>query len=438
MTAQIRETDAVTGRHGTLGVIGAAALVAGSMVGSGVYLLPATLGAIGSISILGWIGATLAALAIAGVFAGLSKAAPCATGLTGYVQAGLGPFFGSQVTISFWTTNWVGNVAIALAVAGAAGYLVPALAGPGPRLALTLASIWLAVAASWLGPRTVARVEGLTLGVGLLPVLLAATFGWLAFHPTVFLASWNPHGLQAGSAVGASALAAFWAFLGVECAAAGAASVRDPARNIPRATLFGVVGVALLYISASSVLMGIIPATDLAASSAPFAVAAKATLGVGLGGAIAVCALLRAQGCLTGWTLVTSETTRTGADQGAFPGVFRTRPGERASAVNLLTLGGLMSAVAIGSATPTLAQQFSTVANIAVILSLYNYGLAGLSLIRLARTYPARRRWAATATAVVAIVASGAIMASAKPVELLLCLFPLGAAAVLYLWLRRG
>ena len=265
-----------------------------------------------------------------GVFAGLSKAAPCATGLTGYVQAGLGPFFGSQVTISFWTTNWVGNVAIALAVAGAAGYLVPALAGPGPRLALTLASIWLAVAASWLGPRTVARVEGLTLGVGLLPVLLAATFGWLAFHPTVFLASWNPHGLQASSAVGASALAAFWAFLGVECAAAGAASVRDPARNIPRATLFGVVGVALLYISASSVLMGIIPATDLAASSAPFANAAKAMLGVGLGGAIAVCALLRAQGCLTGWTLVTSETTRTGADQGAFPGVFRTRPGERA------------------------------------------------------------------------------------------------------------
>ena len=33
MTAQIRETDAVTGRHGTLGVIGAAALVAGSRVG---------------------------------------------------------------------------------------------------------------------------------------------------------------------------------------------------------------------------------------------------------------------------------------------------------------------------------------------------------------------------------------------------------------------
>ncbi|WP_293902472.1 amino acid permease [Phenylobacterium sp.] len=438
MVASVSEAGArPADGHGSMGVVGAAALVAGSMVGSGVYLLPATLGAVGSISILGWIAATVAALAIAGVFAWLGRAAPHATGMPTYVEAGLGRFFGVQVTLSFWTSNWVGNASIALAVAGAAGYLVPALAGPGPRLAVTLAAIWFAVAAAWLGPRAVTRVEGLTLGLGLLPVILAATFGWLAFHPAVFLASWNPQGLSPGAAVGASALSAFWAFLGVECAAAVARVVRDPTRNVPRATLAGVAGVAVLYISACTVLMGVLPAATLAASGSPFAEAGKASLGVGLGGVIAVSALLRALGCVTGWTLVAAETTRSGADEGLFPRLFRTRPGERASPANLLTMGALMSLMAVSTATPTLAQQFSTLANIAVILSLYSYALCGLSLVRLVGGYAPHRRLAARATAVVAIGCAVAIAASAKPIELVLCLVPLGAAAALYLWLNR-
>ena len=423
--------------HREVGVLGAAALVAGSMVGSGVFLLPATLGAIGSISILGWIAATLAALAIGGMFAWLARAAPEAQGIPDYVERGLGPFFGSQSAIAYGFTNWVGTVAIGLAAAGAVGYLVPALAGPASRLLLTLAAIWLAVAACWIGPRTVTRVEGLTLAVGLLPVLVAATLGWLAFHPATFLASWNPQGLSVPAAISASALNAFWAFLGVECAAAAAGVVRDPARNVPRATLLGVVGVAALYIGACSVLMGILPAAVLAKSSAPFADAGRVTLGLGLGAVIAVCALLRAQGCLTGWMLVTSETSRSAADAGVFPAIFRTRPGERVSAINLLTAGGLMSVVAITTASPTLGQQFGLLANVAVILSLYAYSMAGGALIRLSRAFTPGRKLAARVTALVAMGLSLALIASGKPIELMICGVPVVAAALLYLWLRR-
>ncbi|HEX2817079.1 MAG TPA: amino acid permease [Phenylobacterium sp.] len=436
-TNDLPPPPAVSAHHGSIGLIGATALVAGSMIGSGIYLLPVTLGAIGSISILGWIAATTAALAVAGVFAWLAGVAPQAKGLPGYVEAGIGPFFGVQTAVAYWTTCWVGTIAIALAVAGAAGYLVPALAPPGPRLLITLASIWLGVAAAWIGPGSVARVEGLTLTLGLLPVIVAATLGWFAFHPAIFLASWNPQGLSLPAAVGPSALNAFWAFLGVECAAATAGVVRNPTRNVPRASLIGVAAVAVLYISACSVLMGILPATALARSSAPFAQAGQVTLGLGLASAIAVCALLRAQGCLTGWTLVISETSRSGADAGVFPPFFRTKPGERASAVNLLTAGGLMTLVAVATATPTLGQQFGVLANISVLLSLYAYSLAGGSLIRLSGSLTPGRRLAARATAVFAIGCSLALMASAKPVELAFCLIPLGGAGLLYLWLRR-
>ena len=428
---------AAPGGHGSVGLLGAIALVAGSMIGSGIYLLPASLGAVGSISILGWIAATAAALVLAGMFAWLGGVVPDAKGLPGYVEAGLGPVFGVQTAVAYWATNWIGTAAVAVAVAGAAGYLVPALAGSTPRLLVTLAAIWLSVAVCWIGPRAVTRFEGLTLAIGLLPVLIAATLGWFVFHPATFAASWNPQGLSLPSAVGGSALTAFWAFLGVECAAAAAGVVRHPTRNVPRATLIGVIATAAVYISACTVLMGILPATVLAKSSAPFAEAGKASLGLGLAAVIAVCALLRAQGCMTGWTLVTSETTRTAADAGAFPRLFRTRPGERASAINLLTTGALMSLMAITTASPTLGQQFAVLANVSVLLSLYCYVLAGGSLVRLSVGLARRRQVAAQVTALVAILCCIALIASGKPVELAICLVPIAAGGLLYLWLRR-
>jgi len=427
----------VAAHHGSVGLLGAIGLVGGGMVGSGIFLLPVSLASVGSISILGWLAATAAALAIAGVFAWLPGVAPQAKGLPDYVESGLGPFFGVQTAVAYWACCWIGLVPVAIAVAGAVGYLAPALAGPGPRLLLTLASVWLAVAAAWIGPRAVTRVEGATLAVGLAPVVIAATLGWLAFHPSVFLASWNPKGLSLPAAVGPSALTAFFAFLGLECAAAAAGVVRDPVRNVPRASLIGIVVVAVLYISACSVLLGVLPAAALGRSTAPFAEAGQTVLGVGLAGVIAVCAMLRAQGSLTGWVLVTSETSRSAADSGVFPGVFRTRAGERVSVVNLLTTGGLLTLVAVATASPNLGQQFAVLADMSVLLSLYTYALAGASLIRQSERLAPARRWPARLTALVAIAASGTLIASGKPIELASALSAVVAAAGLYLWLRR-
>ena len=77
-----------------LGPVAAGFLVAGNMIGSGVFLLPAGLAAIGSISLIGWIITTAGALALALVFAGLAQARPDAAGLTGYVREGMGDFVG--------------------------------------------------------------------------------------------------------------------------------------------------------------------------------------------------------------------------------------------------------------------------------------------------------------------------------------------------------
>ena len=432
MAADITASTPAPGGHGSVGVLGAAALVAGSMVGSGVYLLPATLGAVGSISILGWVAAGLTAMAIAAVFIQLAPLAPQARGVPAYVQAGLGPVFGVQSAMIYWVSIWFGLAPLALAGAGALGFVFPVLAPPGARLALTLAIIWLGVGVAWAGPRVVARVEGLTLMIGLAPVILAATVGWFAFKPEVFAASWNPQALSLFAAVKTSGLSCFWAFLGLECAAAAAAVVRDPVRNVPRATLLGVAGVMLLYIAVTSVIMGLLPAAALAMSNAPFADAAKVFVGAGAGLAIAACMALRAFGCFSGWMLVSAETTRSAADAGDFPTFFRTRAGERASRAGLLVPAVLMTLVAVLSAQPNLGQQFSTLTNVTSLLCLYTYLMAAASLIRVSKGRPR-----AVLTAVVAILGTLALIASAKPLELALSALPVAAAGGMYLWLRR-
>ena len=424
------------GHHGAVGVLGAAGLVAGSMVGSGVYLLPATLGAVGSISLLGWLVAGIVAIAIASVFVQLASRAPDARGIPAYIQVGLGRQFGVQGALLYWCSIWVGIVPLALAAAGALGFIFPVLAPPEARTAVMIGLIWLGVAAAWLGPKTVTRVEGLTLVVGLAPVLLAATVGWVVFRPETFVASWNPQNLSLFEAAKTSGLSCFWAFLGLEAAAAAASVVRDPARNVPRATLLGVAGVMVVYVAVTGMLMGILPAAKLAASTAPFAEAAQVLLGVGgpaLAVAVAACMALRASGCLTGWTLVAAETTRTAADAGDFPAFFRTRPGERASATGLLVPGVLMTILALATARPDLAQQFTLLANVTVLLCLYTYLLAAVSLIRLS----GKDRGTLVSSGA-AILGTMALIATARPLEVALSVLPILAAGVLHFALRRS
>jgi arginine:agmatine antiporter len=436
--AAAETTEHPAAGHAPVGLLGATAIVAGGMIGSGIYLLPATLAPMGSISLLGWIAASGAALALAGVFAFLATAAPKATGLAAYVEEGLGPLPATICAFIYWTECTIGNVAIALAAAGALGFLVPALGEPMPRLAVTLILIWLAVGACAVGPRLVGRIEEVTLALGLAPVIFAAALGWLWFHPATFQASWNPGHLPTTQAVWRSALVVFWAFLGVECAAATAGVVKDPARNVPRASLMGVAGAALVYIAACAVLMGVLPVSRLAASTAPFADAGRAALGLGGGAVIAVCVLLRTTGAFTVWTLAPAETARSAADVGVFPAFLRTRPGERASWANLLLVGAVMTASALISFSPQLTKQFTLLADITVILALGAYILAAASLLRLLPRFASpARRWTAAITAAVSIACSLALIAAGDRTELLWALIPIALGGVLYLARRR-
>ena len=103
-----------------IGPFAAGALVASNMIGSGVFLLPVTLAAIGSISLIGWLIVTAGVVVLGLVFAALARLRPAAPGLVGYVREGTGSFFGFGSAFLYWISAWAGLVAIA---ATAASYL---------------------------------------------------------------------------------------------------------------------------------------------------------------------------------------------------------------------------------------------------------------------------------------------------------------------------
>jgi arginine:agmatine antiporter len=367
-------------RSRKIGPFLATVLVTSNMVGSGIFLLPATLGGVGSITIVGWGICTVGALLIAAVLAKLGRLAPLAGGPCAYAGEAMGPYMGFQSSAIYWIACWVSNIAIAVAAVGYLASFFPTLATPLHAAVATAGLIWLLTVANIVGPRFVCQLEAGATAVGVLPILLIALAGWWFFSPRLFLASWNVTGEPAFKVIPNSLALIFWAFTGLESASIATAVVENPARNVPLATIAGVLIAALIYISSSTVILGLIPAAQLARSTAPFADAARIILGPAVGTFVAVTALIKTIGTLGGWVLLTAETARAGAQRGIFPALFARVDRAGIPVLNLLALAVLMTLVVFATMAPTLGEQFGKLIDVAVVLTILVYVYACVAM----------------------------------------------------------
>jgi basic amino acid/polyamine antiporter, APA family len=117
---------------------------------------------------------------------------------------------------------------------------------------------------------------------------------------------------------------ALFSYLGVETAAVAAAKVRNPDRNIPRATVLGTIACAVVYLLSLTAVFGIIPSSKLAEASAPFSDAANAIFGgTWAGNVMAVAVIISGFGALNGWTMICAEMPLAAAKDGLFPERFK-------------------------------------------------------------------------------------------------------------------
>ena len=128
---------------GGLGLVACTALVVGNMIGSGIFLLPASLAAFGPISLVGWTVTSLGALVLAVIFGRLSRIVTKTGGPYAYTEAGFGEFAGFIIAWGYWIALWTGNAGVAVALAGYVGFLFPGIAASqSASLAVALIAIW--------------------------------------------------------------------------------------------------------------------------------------------------------------------------------------------------------------------------------------------------------------------------------------------------------
>lgn len=364
-----------------MGLAMATLLVIMNMVGTGIFLLPASMASIGSISIWGWVFATIGATGIGLVFALLGMVDPKEGGPYAYARDTFGRYVGFQTNYVYWTANLVGNVAVATTVTGYLTVFFPELKHPVAMTACSVGVIWIATGVNMLGARWVGNIAGWSAGLALIPVTALAVLGWFWFDPTLFEAGWDPHHQGVFSAISSSAVFALWAYMGVESAAVTAGVIENPKRNVPLATILGLGISAVLYISTCTVLMGMIPMQTLATSSAPFVDAAKMMAGPIAGTVMALCAIVKAGASLIGWTLTISQISYATAKDGMFPPFYRSTDRRGIPQKNLAISGMLMTVIVLATASPSLNSQFNRIIDMSIILVILPYLYSAVALV---------------------------------------------------------
>ena len=329
-----------------IGPVLATFMVANNMIGSGFFLLPATLAKSGTVTALSWLLGTLLAVALGAAFARIARQHPDLTSPDDYVRPSLGRDMGFLASTLYWLSSWIGNNAIAVAAFGYLIILLPIEDGLGVRLAGQVLLIWAMFGLNLLGPR-----------------------------------SWNVSGESDAMVAFGSLAVVFWAFIGLETGAMVAGVVRDPDRNVPIATLGGILLAGVVYLTSSVLMMGIVPVQELAGSSAPFALVAGRMFGEWAIPVIAAAAALKATGTLGGWMMVTGESGARAAQRGFLPAVFGRVRRNGAASTGLLLIVLAMTLIALTTLSDSVSSQFEVIINMAVTLVVMAYVAAGLSLL---------------------------------------------------------
>ncbi|MCY0950797.1 amino acid permease [Streptomyces sp. H27-S2] len=315
------------GRHARrFGLPVATCLVMGNIIGGGIFLLPASVAPFGTISLVAFAVLTLGAIALALVFGRLARRHPRTGGPYVYARAAFGDFAGFLAAWSYWITAWVSNAALAVAAVGYLTVLFPAVGDHTWSMCLAaLAVQWLPALANLAGTRYVGAVQLVATVLKFAPLLLVAVGGLFFFDPAN-LGPFRATDQSAAGAVSASAAILLFSYLGVESAAVSAGEVRDPARNVGRATILGTAGAATVYLLGTLSVFGLVAHDTLVTSQAPFTDAVNAMFGGTWGGTLVACAAVVSMiGALNGWTLLSAQTPYAAAKDGLFPKVFAKR-----------------------------------------------------------------------------------------------------------------
>lgn len=300
----------------------ATALVMGNIIGGGIFLLPASVAPFGTVSLLAFGVLTVGAIALALVFGRLAERDPRTGGPYVYAREAFGDFAGFLSAWSYWTMTWVSNAALAVAGVGYFHFLTGVTPSTVADLTVALAFLWLPALANLAGTRWVGAVQMVSTVLKFLPLLFVAVVGLFYFDPKN-LGAFTEGSSNWTGGLTASAAILLYSYVGVESASVSAGAVRNPGRNVGRASVLGTIGAAVVYLLGTLSVFGTVPHDKLVKSTAPFSDAVDLMFGGHWGGMlIAAAAAISIFGALNGWTLMSAHSPYAAAKDGLFPAAF--------------------------------------------------------------------------------------------------------------------
>lgn len=423
-----------------LGLWMCTALVVGNMIGSGVFMLPASLAPYGWNAVIAWLITIGGALCLALVFARLARAFPRAGGPFAYTEEAFGRPAGFMVAWSYWISVWVSNAALAIAAVSYMSVFVPDLAKtPGLAALVTVAMVWIATAINCAGARTAGWTQMVTTILKLAPLVAVAGLAGLILlrKGPAAIAPFEPSALSGGSVTAAAALT-LWALLGVESATIPAEQVDQPERNIPRSTLFGTAFTGLIYLLVSSGVLLLTPVSVLQGSNAPLVDFMAYHGGGDFRLALAAFAAISALGALNGWVLLQGELPAAMAREGVFPAWMGKTTANGTPVRAHLMSSVLVTILVVMNYAKSMADTFTFMALLATASSLFAYLFCSLAVLKLGREKRMPVSPAFAAIAALAAVYSAWTFYGAGWSVTFWGLVLLAAGAPVYLLMRRA
>lgn len=403
----------------------------GMLLGSAIFIIPATMAAaVGPWAWLAYLGCGAAVGAILICFAEASARVPTSGGVSGFADAALGPYWGF-VTGAF---NWASVVVAAGAIAAAAfdilGGIIPALAS-GPTRALGILG-WFAllVSVNARGAHIGARFSATATSVKVIPVLIFVSVGvWFITPANLTLP------LATGPAdIGRAAILGIFLFTGAETGLSVCGEVRDPARTVPRALIGAIAVYAVVCIAVQVVAQGLL-GNALGASAAPLADGMR-MVSPGLGGLLLAGTVIS----MLGWTisdaLASPRMLFAMARDGFLPAPLgKLSEGSRAPVVACVTHAGIAAGLAISGSFESLV-----VVSTLFCIAVYFIGTVAALKLRVEGTALAGPVVRIPALPVIGVFGIGAMLwvtAQSTRNEFLACVAVIAVATLLYRVRRR-
>ncbi|SCJ93508.1 Arginine/agmatine antiporter [uncultured Clostridium sp.] len=305
-----------------IGLFMATMLVCGNMIGSGVFMLPATLADVSGplATILAWILTTIGSVLVAISFANLGSKFPETGGAYQYVKEAFGEFAGFLSAWLYWNGSWIGNTAILVTLTSYSAAIFPLLNDPIYSIIYSSAILWAVTILNIVGVKQAGKIQSFTTVFKIVFFALFIIVAFLNFDRNNLIPLLPENkGLET---ISLAATTTLWAFIGLESATVAAGEIKDPEKNVKRSTIYGLLISAVIYLAISIASMGAMPNDVLAKSTAPLTDILAKALGNSVGIVISAIVVVSILGTTIGWILATARVSYAAGQDGVFPKIF--------------------------------------------------------------------------------------------------------------------